>query len=165
MRRPWRLAAAVLIAGVLAYAGYRVFWPGEDGRLRGSLHALAGIASSPDQEGDLPRLARVQRIREYLVEDLLVEVEDGPVMGGREAIVGALAQASSTRAVRVRFADVDVTMAPDERSADVRATIEVRRADPRSGVEDVDAREVQMTWVRPERSWVLQRARVVRALR
>ena len=165
MRQPLRLTVAALAVCLLGYAGYRVFWPGEEARLRAAMNALAEIASTPEAEGDLPRIARVQRIREYLVEDLLVQVEGGPVFGGREAIVGALATASAAGPVRVRFADVAIGMDADERRATVAATVEVQQPDPRGGVDNVDAREVEMTWVRPESSWMLSAARLVRPLK
>jgi hypothetical protein len=165
VKRPLTLTIAALAACLLAYAGYRVFWPDEGGRLRAAMNALAGIASTPEAEGDLPRIARVQRIRGYMIEDVLVQVEGGPVFGGREAIVGALATASAVGPVRVRFADVMVDMDADQRRATVTATVELEQPDPRSGVAILDAREVEMTWVRPESSWMLSAAKVVRPLK
>lgn len=72
-------------------------------------------------------------------------MEDGPILGGREAIVGALAQASGLGPLRFRVTDVTVRMQLDERSAAVSATVEAERANPRSGAPELDAREVQMT--------------------
>ena len=165
MKRPLALGIVVIAVLAAAYVGYRVLWPSQEDQLRGALAALAATVSVPEQEGDLPRLARVQQAKNYLVEDLLVEVEDGPVMGGREAVLGALAAAKVRGPARVRFTDVSVRLQGDERSASVTATVEIEQPDPRSGTPSVDAREVDMTWVRPDNSWVLQRARLVRALR
>jgi hypothetical protein len=165
VKRPILPVVAVLAVGAAAYAGYRSLWPTQEDLVRRTLTDLASAASVPAQEGDLQRLVRVQRIREYLVEDVLVEVEGGPVMSGREAIVGALIQVSVRGPVLVRFEDVSLRMAPDERAAAVTATVAVEQPDPPSGAAGVDAREVEMTWVRPESSWVLSRARAVRPLR
>lgn len=165
MTRRLLIAVAVVLAGGLAYVGYRVLWPTEEDRLRAAMDALASTATTPDVEGDLPRLARVQRIREFLVEKLLVEVEGGPVLGGREALVGALAQASAVGPLHVRLTDVTVRLEPGARTAAVTATVEVERRDPRSGQHDVDAREVEMTWIRPDSSWLLEAAKVVRPLK
>jgi hypothetical protein len=130
VKRPFLLVSVVALVSVAAYAGYRVLWPTEEDRLRTTLDTLAGLASTPDVEGDLPRLVRVQRVREYLIEEVLVRVEDGPVFGGREAIVGALAQASGLGVLHVRFSDVNVRMEPDERTAAVTATVEIEQTDP-----------------------------------
>jgi hypothetical protein len=165
VRRPFFLVLVLALAGTIGYLGHRMLWPTEEDRLRAALDALAGIASTPDVEGELPRLVRVQRVRDYLVEEILVRVEDGPVFGGREAIVGALAQASGLGPLRVGFSDVTVRMEPGERTAAVTATVEVERTDPRSGEQSLDAREVEMTWLRPESSWVLSAATVVKPLR
>ena len=165
MKRPAVLLVVLTVVGGLAYVAYRVAWPTEDRRIRSTLDALAGLASTPQQEGDLLRLARIQRIGDYLLEEVLVEVEDGPVMGGRQAIVGALVQASAVGPVGVHFADVTVRMGPDQRTAAVTATVEVERPDPRLGGTEVDAREVEMTWVRQESSWMMAKARVVRPLK
>jgi hypothetical protein len=153
-----------LVAVAAGYAGYRYLRPSEEDRLRATLEELADLASAPKGEGDLPRLVRVQRIRDYLLEELLVEVEGGPVWQGREEIVGALAQASVVGQLRMRFADVSVRMAPDVRTSAVSATIEIEQSDPRGGGGSVDAREVEMTWLRPGSSWMLSRATVVRPL-
>ena len=165
VKKALALAGAAVVLGALGYFGYRLVWPTQEDRLRATIDETARIATTPRQEGDLPRLVRIQRLRDYLLEDLLVEVEDGPVMGGREAIVGALAQASATGPVQVRFTDVAVTITAEEREASVRATIEIEHADPRAGGAGLDAREVEMRWVRPDASWLLQRAKVVRPLK
>jgi hypothetical protein len=164
VKRPIVLGLVVLLACALGYVGYRVLWPSEEDRLHARLDELAGVASTPEVEGDLPRLARVQRIREYLAEDVLVRVEGGPVFGGREAMMGALAQASSVGPVQLRVSDVTVRMGPDQRAADVTATVEVRHQ-PRGGEDTLDAREVEMTWVRPASSWLLSEAVAVKPLR
>lgn len=165
MKRPILLFIAVLVVGTAAYTGYRYLWPTQEDLLRDAIASLAGTASTPENEGELPRLVRAQQVRTYLVEDVLVEVEDGPVMGGREAIVGVLAKLSAPGPIRVRFEDVTVRLATDERTAAVTATLEVEQPDPRSGAASMDAREVEMTWVRPESSWMVSKARVVRPLR
>ena len=57
-----------------------------------------------------------------------MEVEDGPVMGGREAVLGALAAARVPGPARVRFTDVSVRLQGDSRTADVTATAEIEQA-------------------------------------
>jgi hypothetical protein len=165
VKKSLALVGTAVVLGALGYFGHRLLWPSQEDRLRATIDETARIATTPPQEGDLPRLARIQRLRNYLIEDLLVEVEDGPVLGGREAIMGALAQASAAGAVQVRFADVSVTITGQEREAAVTATIEIEQANPRAGSASLDAREVEMRWVRPDAAWLLQRAKVIRPLK
>jgi hypothetical protein len=164
VRRSAAVLLALCLAGLLGYAAWRTFWPTEEDRLRHTLRALGETASTPEQEGDLPRLARVQRIADYLLEEVTIDLGGGIAMSGRAAIVGALAQASASGPVRIRIADVAVQMEPGERTAAVIGTVEIEQRDPRSGAGNVDAREVQMTWVRPEKAWVLSAASVVKPL-
>ena len=62
------------------------------------------------------------------------------------------------------FVDITVTLAGDETTATVGATVQVAETSA-AGNESFDAQQVEMVWVRRGQSWLLGSARTIDVLR
>lgn len=149
------LAAA---AGVVAI-GYPVLFPSEERRIRAQLDGLVETVNAPPAEG-IDGLARAARIGNAFTPDVVVDFGDGPPTRGRETIMAVASRLQDrARTVKVSIQDVDVVVSSDRSSADVDLTVIVTTND------STDAREFQVQMLKPDGTWLISRATVVRVLR
>ncbi len=165
MRRGvWAAALVLLAAAIWLGWGMR---PSDASRISRLLNRLAADATPGSGESETDRLARGARISSCLTSDVRLERGDSaPPIEGREAIVGLALQAGGAGGpARLRLADVGVTVDQGDATARATMTATLVTLDTQSGVEVVDAREVETNWVKQDGEWKIRRAAVVGTLR
>jgi hypothetical protein len=160
----WIAAAVLLVAaGAVLFA----CWPSEERRVRARLESLAETLSVPAKEGDLERLARAQRLRTALREDVTVafEREQLPALSGRDAVAALVARPwpMTSGGVKVELQDLVITLDAARTSADVRFTARVTALDPASNQSTLDGRMVSLTMARVEGVWLVSSARILQS--
>ncbi len=161
-----RTVAVGAVAGALALWAVWGLWPSDARRIARALDALAADVSVTGPETPLERFARAARIGAAFTVDASIDPGGShPALEGRDAIVGLAAQLRGTEAIgRLRFDDVTVTVDPSGATAVATMTATVTTRNRQSGDEMIDAREVEMQWVKQEGDWRISRATAVRTL-
>ncbi len=153
----------MLLAGAAAVSWWLLF-PSEERVIRHRFAALAADINAALAENGLGRMAAAARVGSYLTDDVRVEIGSIPPIVGRTAVVAVAAQAGTAREVRVRFADVQVTLAVGGQTASAYLTAEVSGIDRRTGARTIDAREVEVTLEKRDGHWVIAAATAVDTL-
>ena len=158
-------ARAIVVAIVIAGVGLVVYLlrPSEERRVRARLDEGAEALSVPASETDLARVARLARLRGFLVEDAVVHFSregEAPVRG-RDAIVGLAARALVPTGARVELHDVRVTIRDAGSVADVMLEAHLVSEDPSAESPTIDARSVSLTWKKTDGSWAVASVRVM----
>ena len=156
------LLAALVAAGVWLWT---VLFPGPQKVIRQRFAALARAVSSTGNESDLARLAAARAVAGFFAPQVELNVQlreiDRRTSIDRDEITQAIAFARSRAgAVRVRFPDVNVTVAPDRQSAVADVTLEARLP----GEADPILQEMKFTLVKTDGQWLITRAETVRVL-
>ena len=143
-------AAAVVLAVVALW-----YWPTDRRRIIAAGRELAEAASIPATEPDLARVTRAAVLSRLLAPDVrLVDASGGVPIDGREAAVGLATRLRPPRGLSVSIADLDPSFGDDGRTATARTTVTLREPGVDGGPEQIDARDVEMTWTKTE-SWEL----------
>ena len=166
-----RTSGSIYVVVVLAVlAGYFTYqwWFNPQRAIKRQLNGLAAtLSAQPDGRGDMDRLARVARLRNYLAPDVRVKMGPSsslrtgpalPQLTSRDAVIGAVAAWNpSASGWNVAFVDVQITLDSDS-AARAYLTVEVTTSDPRAGQPAVDAREAMVGMAEREGVWVITSA-------
>ena len=156
---------AVVLAVLAGYFTYQ-WWFNPQRAIRRQLSDLAATLSAPaDGRGDVDRLARIARLRNYFAPDVHVKMgptvptgSTGPEITSRDALIGAVAAWNpSARGWNVDFVDVQITLDSDS-AARAYMTVEVTTSDPRTSQPAVNAREVMVAMAEREGVWFITSA-------
>jgi ketosteroid isomerase-like protein len=144
---------SVVFALLVGYFSYQ-WWFNQNRVVKRLLGELAATVSIPADEADLERIARLARLRQYLVEDIKVTSgRSGQELSSRDAVMAAAAGWKPDRGGNVDFVDVDVKVDGD--TARAYATAEVTTRDSRTDEQTLDAREVQLSLVKHGGEWAV----------
>ncbi len=156
------LLAALAALGVWLWT---VLFPGPETVIRQRLMKLARTVSSSPNESDLTRLAVARSVAGFFSTTVELNV-DLPELGqhhslDREEITqAALMARSRAGGVRVKFPDINITVAPDKQSAVADLTVEANI----SGEHDSIVREMKFTLRKTDGQWLITRIETVRTL-
>lgn len=148
---------AVVVAALAGYFTYQ-WWFNPARAIKQRLGEVAAALSVPAPDSDIARLERLAQLRNYLAEDVRIEIRDAQPIVSRDAVlalVGSLQPAAG--GVNVQFVDTQVHVD----SADLgRAylTVEVTTPDRQTGERTVDSREARVTLARRDGEWVITSA-------
>jgi len=150
------------VAGVFALlAAYAVYewWFNPVRRIQRRLGEIAALLSTPEQESDVARLARLARLRPYLADDIRVAVApDAPEIVSRDAVLAALGTLRpESGGWNVQFVDLKVTLEADD-AARAHMSVEVTGRDARTGEPTIDARTADVTVANRGDEWVVTTA-------
>jgi hypothetical protein len=150
---------------VLVGAGAAVFlWPSEERRVWRRLQALAEMVSVPPGETDLARLARAQRLRASLVEEVRVDFEHLQLLpvSGRDGVAALAARRwpQAADGLTVQLEDVVVRLGDDGVRADARFKARVLSRDS-SDPTTLDGRMLSLTLQKVEGEWLVASVRVM----
>jgi hypothetical protein len=158
---------AIGLAAVAAAAALFLFWPSEERQVRKRLEALAEAASVPAHESDLARLARAQRFRGWLREDVRVAFEQAewPPIEGRDAVAALVLRpwVQAAGGLRVELEGLSISLGDGRSSADARFKARILRPDPDAEPVVLDGRMVSVTLQRVEGEWLVASARIMRS--
>ena len=157
-----RTIAAACVLAILVWTAYR-WWFDPERVITRRLHALAGILSVPEREGDVDRLARVARLKGFFTPELRIRVGDTePAVLSRDALMGAAATSRNTAGdSTVRVTESQVTV-DSHTSAGARVTVELAGHDG-TGAEMRDVRAMQIRLTHADDEWRIAAADVAAA--
>jgi SnoaL-like domain len=165
MRTNGSVYVSVVVALLVAYFSYQ-WWYNPRRAIKRQLGELAATLSvPPGGGGDIDRLARVARLRNYFAPDVRISTgASRPELTSRDALVGAVAAwTPPAGGWDVTFVDVQISLDSDT-TARAYMTVEIASPDPRSGQPAYDAREVRVELAEQEGAWVITTAEPVQAL-
>jgi hypothetical protein len=153
------VAGAVLAA--LAVAAVRWWWPDERTAITRRLHELAALASAPEQDDTLGRVANLAALRRYLAQDVTIDAGTGvPPIKGRDALLG-LAARGQTAGIELALADVQVHIERNGLATVYLTATLTRRGAARDGI---DARELLLSMQKANGQWIISRVEPLRTL-
>ncbi len=156
-------AVGLALAGGAALAWWLLF-PSEERVIRRLFADLAADANSAFAATGLARMTGAAGIAGYFTEDVRVEAAGVPPIVGRAALLAVAAHPAAERNLRVAFVDVQVTVAPDRRTASAYLTLQITGDEPGSGNRTIDARELEVTLQKSDGRWLIAAARTVDTL-
>jgi hypothetical protein len=156
------LLAALAALGIWLWT---VLFPSPEKVVRRRLTELARTVSSSANESDLTRLAAARSVAGFFAATVELNV-DLPELGqhnsmDREEITQlALMGRSRAGGLRVKFPDINITVAPDKQSAMADLTVEANV----SGEHDPIVQEMKFTLRKTDGQWLITRVETVRTL-
>ena len=156
------LLAALAALGIWLWT---VLFPSPEKVVRRRLTELARTVSSSANESDLTRLASARSVAGFFAATVELNV-DLPELGqhnsmDREEITQlALMGRSRAGGLRVKFPDINITVAPDQQSAVADLTVEANV----SGEHDPIVQEMKFTLRKTDGQWLITRVETVRTL-
>ena len=156
------LLAALAALGIWLWT---VLFPSPEKVVRRRLTELARTVSSSANESDLTRLAAARSVAGFFAATVELNV-DLPELGqhnsmDREEITQlALMGRSRAGGLRVKFPDINITVAPDQQSAVADLTVEANV----SGEHDPIVQEMKFTFRKNDGQWLITRIETVRTL-
>jgi hypothetical protein len=149
-RRTLGYVAAVLVA-VAAFW----YWPTDRRKIITAGHELADAVSIPATEPELARVTRAAILSRLLAPEVRLVGPSGRVgIDGREAALGLATRLRPPRGLTVSIADLDPSFSDDGNTATSRTTVTLREPGADGSADQVDARDVEMTWTRSD-AWRL----------
>ena len=153
---------AVVVAVLAGYFTYQ-WWFNPRRAIKRELGELAATLSVPaDNAGDIDRLARIARLRNYFAPDVHVTLgESAPALTSRDALLAAIGSWNPPPGgLNVSFVDVQVTL-DSASTAHAYMTVEVTSTKSQSGQPTVDVREAKAELLKRDNVWVITMAEPV----
>jgi hypothetical protein len=163
-----KIIIRIVLLAALAALGiwlWTVLFPRPEKVIRRRLTELARTVSSSANESDLTRLASARNVAGFFAATVELNV-DLPELGQRSSLdreeITQLALLARSRAsgVRVKFPDINITVAPDKQSAVADLTVEANI----TGEHDSVVREMKFTLRKTDGQWLITRIETVRTL-
>jgi hypothetical protein len=156
------LLAALVALGVWLWI---VLSPSPEKVIHKRLVALANTVSFSSNENNLVRLAGAQNLGDFFSADVEVNINvpgriQERLMSRQEIIQAALGARSAVSGLKVKFPDINITVAPDKQSAVANLTFEARV----SGQPDLIVQEMKFTLRKIDGKWLVTRIETVRTL-
>ena len=159
----------LLLLGALGAAGYwawQLLFPSPEHVIRTRLAALAGAASISPNEGQLTKLAKVQKLVSFFSPDVHVTVDipgrslqtfDGP----QEIQQAALGARAMLPTLTVEFLDIVVSLGPERRTAQAHLTATAKLP----GEKIPEVQELEIGFKQVGRDWLINRVDTIKTLR
>jgi hypothetical protein len=156
------LLAALVALGVWLWT---IFFPSPEKIIRRRLDEVAGHVSFTPSESNLARLANARSLADYFATNVEVNIntregEHQNFVGRDQITQAALAARSALGSLNVKFLDVDVTVAPNKRSATADLTVDANV----SGQPNAVVQEVKISLKKTGGQWLIIRVATVRIL-
>ena len=154
------LVLAVIGAGVF---GFFRFKTRDERQLRKNIKIMGNLVSKSSEDSDLVLLARVAKFTSYLTEDCLVVYGPPlPDMNGREDIQMVVVNVQKIfKRLEVEGIDVTVVLSANHQRARTHLTVNVVGSQAEETKELIDAREVDLSWIKIDRHWKIKEARYI----
>ena len=164
MKSIFRLVLAAALVGLGVWMWF-VLFPSPGKVIRKRLVGLARTVSFSTNEGNLTRLAGAQNLGFFFSTNVEVNIDvpghERHVFVGRgEIIQAAVAARATVGGLKVKFPDINITVAPDKQSATADLTVEARV----SGQQDLIVQEMKFTLQKTDGQWLVTRVETVRTL-
>lgn len=157
----------VLLAGLAALSVWlwTMIFPSPEKSIRRQLGEVAKRASFTADEGTLARVAGAQSLASYFSTNVEVrldvpELAQITTLDRNEITQYALAARSNVNSLTVKFLDVNVTLAPNRRSAIADFTVEAHVP----GEQELFVQEMKFTLQKISGQWLITRVETIRTL-
>jgi hypothetical protein len=163
-----KIVFRIILFAALAALGiwlWTVLFPGPEKVIRKRLTELARTASSAPGESDLVRLAAARNLAGFFSTSVELQVEL-PELSRRDSIdreeitQAAFVVRSRAGGLKVKFPDINVTVAQDKQSAVADLTVQANI----SGESDSIVQEMKFTLRKINGQWLITRVETVRTL-
>ena len=156
------MLAALVALGVWLWL---VLFPSPEKVIHKRLVALADTVSFSSSQGNLSRLAGAPNLGDFFSADVEVNIDvpghvQERLMSRQEIVQAAMAARSTVGGLKVKFPDINITVAPDKQSAVADLTVEARV----SGQPDLIVQEMKFTLRKTDGKWLVTRVETVRTL-
>jgi hypothetical protein len=164
MKKVFRLVLAVALAAFGVWL-WCVLFPSPEKVIRKRLVELARTASFSPNEGTLARLAGAQNLAFFFSTNIEVNISvpgrvQHHLVGRDEITQAALAARSAVGGLKVKFPDINITVAPDKQSAVADLTVELNISSERDSI----VQEIKFTLQKTDGKWLVTRIETVRTL-
>ena len=163
-----KIVFRIILFAALAALGiwlWMVLFPSPEKVIRKRLTELARTASSSPGESDLARLAAAHSVAGFFSTNVelavqLPELSQHSSLDHEEITQAALMARSRAGGLKVKFPDINVTVAPDKQSAVADLTVQANI----SGETDSIVQEMKFTLQKIDGQWLITRVETVRTL-
>ena len=166
MTTPRLIGAAVLLLAL--WFGWQWLFPDDQSQIRAVFARISAIveasASAETGSGGIEGLARVASLQQEFAPDATVDA-GAPLqrLKGRQPIVAAAARVLlAARDLELRFPDITIDVAGDRQTATAIVTAEAYF--DQAGQRTMDARELELTFMRVEDRWVIGAVSLIQPL-
>jgi hypothetical protein len=161
-----KMALRFLLLAALVALGlwlWTVLFPAPEKVIRQRLTKLARTVSFSGDEGQVMRLAGARNLAGFFSTNIEINIEvpgheRHSFMGREEITQAALAVRSGSGSLKVKFPDIQVTVAPDRQSAVADLTLEANLP----GEPDPIVQEMKFTLQKTDGEWLITRVETVR---
>jgi hypothetical protein len=163
-----KIVFRILLFAALAALGiwlWTVLFPSPEKVIRRRLTELARTVSSSSNEGDLTRLAAARSVAGFFSTNVelnvaLPELDRHNSVDREEITQAALFARSKAGGLKVKFPDINITVAPGRQSAEVDLTVIATV----TGERDSFVQEMKFTLHKIDGQWLITRVETVRTL-
>jgi len=163
-----KIVFRMVVLAALAALGvwlWLVVFPDPEKAIRKRLNELAATVSYSPSQGNLARIAAVQRLAGYFGTNVEVNIDvpgrvQHTLVGREEITQTALGARAVVSSLRVKFPDINVTVAPDKQSAVADVTLDATIA----GEADQLVQELKFTMQKIDGRWLITRVDTIRTL-
>jgi len=159
----WRVAGAlafIVIAGWL----WIVFFPNPEHVIRKRLAELSKSVSISGKESPLAVVANASRVADFFTADIEIRIDvpgaSAQAINGREELFQIAQRVRMIGGLDVRFLDINLTIAPDKKSAEANLTLRAKVP----GDRDQIVQEMKLLLNKLEGTWRIQRVETVKTL-
>jgi hypothetical protein len=160
MKKNGSVYVAVVFAALAGYFVYQ-WWFNPNRMVKARLGDIAELLSSPANETDAAKLARLAPLRKFITKDVHVVLgKNAPELHDAvEVAFSAAALGPSRDGVNVDFVNADVNVNSAD-TARAFVTAEVTYRDPQTGSRTQTSREVTFSFVKQDGAWLVREAEV-----
>lgn len=163
-----KILARLVLLVILVAIGYWLWnflFPDPQKIIRNRLNTVARLASFTASEGNISRVAAIQRLGTYFTEDIEIKVDvpnyESHTFNRREELVqAAMAAKSTVGSLKVDFPDINVVLDTGDQSATVFVTL---RADI-NGEKNAVVQELKVFVKKVDGDWLIYRLDTMRTL-
>ncbi|HLZ53678.1 MAG TPA: hypothetical protein VKS19_04285 [Verrucomicrobiae bacterium] len=164
MKIAFRIVMLAALAALSVWL-WTIIFPSPEKIIRRQLGEVAKRASFTADEGMLARVAGAQSLASYFSTNVEVrldvpELAQITTLDRNEIMQYALAAHSNVNSLNVKFLDVNVTLAPNRRSAIADFTVEARVL----GEQELLVQEMKFTLQKISGQWLITRVETIRTL-
>lgn len=158
----WIIIVVCLAGGI--YWGFRALFPDERRVIAHQLNELAEAATITPDTSQFARMAKAMKITSALTPDVqvMIHLPDHAVNRRGEDVhsgIKAWLASPGTGELRVKFYDIDVTLAPDRSNAEVKLNVVIDY----NGQFPYEAQECVLQMAKIEGDWKIQQVETISA--
>jgi len=165
MKSVSRLIAVAILIGLGVWI-YTVMFPSPQAIIRKRLNKVAQLASFPSNEGNIARIANVERLGGYFADKVEVKlsgtgVDERTFNDRGELKQAALGARTAVSSISVEMADLSVEMDAGQESATAHFTLELKIGTER----DLVVQEMKVGFKKINGEWLINKAESVQTLK